>query len=252
MNISRHSAETLSPYEKIHHVDQQPQVGTRKYIARKWCEWKSSSRGTPEQRQPARTLCTKPSTATNASHGLGFTWNNFGDNSERRRTQEVENAGPRRPEGELPRLRKAHKFTTRYLGKAGHKREIAMPATSAISPPGIPGTIQKEGEKRWKRLWISCRYRFDKRRQNPNPKAAAEKQICLCSGLAGGTLPRLHGELQTRSKVQPRLKRKPAPYSHIYPVPPFRIARLCKSHGRTLDRTIILPVLEASRHHPFG
>jgi hypothetical protein len=44
-------------------------------------------------------------------------------------------------------LRKAHKFTTRYLGKAGHKREIAMPATSAIWPPGIPGTIQKEGEK---------------------------------------------------------------------------------------------------------
>lgn len=32
-------------------------------------------------------------------------------------------------------------------GKADDKREIAMPATSAIWPPGIPGTIQKEGEK---------------------------------------------------------------------------------------------------------
>lgn len=135
-------------------------------------------------------------------------------------------------------------------------------ATSAKSPclqrlrsgrQVYPGRHRRREKKQWKRLWISCRYRFDKRRQKPESRSRrAEKQICLCSGRAGETLPRLHGELQTRSKVQPRLKRTPAPYSHIYPVPLVRITRLCTSHGRTLDGTIILPVLEVSRHHPFG
>lgn len=100
-----------------------------------------------ETRQTRQHLMHKSIHKLERLRGPGFTWNNSGDNLTLPPAREAENAGLHRLDGELPRLRKPHKFATHCLGKHGPENGFAMPATSAIRPAGIPGTIRwQEGK----------------------------------------------------------------------------------------------------------
>lgn len=124
----------------------------------------------PESRRNAAgALCTNPSTARDAPGTLVSRGTTLGI-TRRCATARSRQRGPEAIEGELPRLRKAHKFATRHPAE-NLATSAKLPCLQRLRSGRqvYPGRYGETGKQQWKRLWISRRYRRDKRCQNRPP-----------------------------------------------------------------------------------
>lgn len=167
MNISRHSAETLSPYDKSSTSTNSHKLGPASTSPgngvngnRVHAERQSNAsplalyaQSHPQPRTPPMAWVPRGTT-------LGITRRGDG-----RKKWEMRARGD--PRGNYPDCGKRTNSQ-----RATWERQ----ATSAKSPclqrlrsgrQVYPGRYGRREKKQWKRLWISCRYRFDKRCQKP-------------------------------------------------------------------------------------
>lgn len=175
LNISRHSAETLSPYDKSStstnsHKPAPASTSPGNGVIRNRVRAGGRSNASPPalyaQSHP------QPRTSPMASVSRGTTLGITRRGDRRKKWKMQARSDPRENYPDCGKRTNSQRAT-------GERR-----ATSAKSPclqrlrsgrQVYPGRYRRREKKQWKRLWISCRYRFDKRRQKPESRSRRGK-----------------------------------------------------------------------------